>query len=362
MEGRNGAHAAAGRGAEPDQDTLGAPSPQEFEAFLILADELHFRRAATRLGRAQSSLSAGIRRLEGKLGTVLFERTSRHVELTAAGEELVPVARRALAALAEARVPAVAGPPPEPSGCFRIGLELPGLVGLTAPVLRAFRARHPGTPMHVKEFSCAHGFFEQRLDVALVRTPLDDERLIVRPIATEARTFMLPPDHRMAEADALSLRDVEDEPFVVAVPQARAARHYWSAHDERGGEPAHVGAEAFTAREFVFGALHLGAIGIAVTSGVTVTREVAFVTAIGLSPNTIGLAVRAHDPRPIVADFVEVVTRMVAACGSMAPTLTAIPDGGAHRAPEPVAASRGARWPRTGSARAGVPAGAGRRR
>jgi DNA-binding transcriptional LysR family regulator len=74
------------------------PDPRLLRAFLAVAEELHFTRAAARLYVAQQALSRDVRRLERELGAELFVRTTRQVTLTADGERLVPHARRALAA------------------------------------------------------------------------------------------------------------------------------------------------------------------------------------------------------------------------------------------------------------------------
>jgi len=69
------------------------PDLRRLEAFLVLAEELHFRRAATRLHMAQSPLSRTIRKLEAELAVELFERSRSSVKLTPAGARLLPAAR-----------------------------------------------------------------------------------------------------------------------------------------------------------------------------------------------------------------------------------------------------------------------------
>src|SRR5918999_4673400 len=75
---------------------------RELRYFLAVAEELNFTRAAARLHVAQQALSAAIRELEQTLAVRLFTRSTRHVALTSAGEQLVPAARRILADVGEA--------------------------------------------------------------------------------------------------------------------------------------------------------------------------------------------------------------------------------------------------------------------
>ena len=68
---------------------------RELETLVAVAEELHFGRAARRLGVTQPSVSQHLRRLEDEVGCTLVARTSRAISLTEAGELLLPVARRA---------------------------------------------------------------------------------------------------------------------------------------------------------------------------------------------------------------------------------------------------------------------------
>lgn len=81
------------------------PAPRLLRAFLAVAEELHFTRAAARLYIAQQALSRDVRRLEAELGTELLVRSTRRAELTADGERFVPYARRVLAAYEELGAP-----------------------------------------------------------------------------------------------------------------------------------------------------------------------------------------------------------------------------------------------------------------
>ena len=319
--------------ARPGVETQGSPTPHELRAFLLLAEDLHFGRAAARLGLAQSSLSETIRRLEGKLDSVLLERTSRRVALTDDGKRLLPVARDALNAIAAVQT-ITAPSAPVQSAAFRIGIEVPGLLELNRPILERFRARHPTTPLALREFSCAHGFFEERLDVALVRTPMADDRLVVHPLATEPRIFLLPLDHPAADAGRASLLDFQDDGFVVLDSRAPMARDYWAGRKERGGDLPRVGAQAFTAREIADGVKHLGAIAVGLESSKRVLPDVAFVDAVDRPANPIGLAVRAGDERPLVADFCEIVRRVLAERADLVPEITPLAP------PAPVTAGR----------------------
>ena len=75
---------------------------RELRIFLVLADELHFGRTAERLGISQPGVSEAIRVLESRLGVKIFERTSRRVRLTLAGEELKRTLTPAVAAVDQA--------------------------------------------------------------------------------------------------------------------------------------------------------------------------------------------------------------------------------------------------------------------
>jgi DNA-binding transcriptional LysR family regulator len=190
--------------------------------FVMLAERLHFGRAAEALHIAQPVLSRQIRVFEIELKAVLFVRDRRGVELTDAGRHLLAQAP-ALLADAEAvrrRVALVA------SGMdtFTVGF-MPGIIVTTA--VRTLEAAHPGLTVEVLRT----GWSDQievlrdgRADVSYVRLPVDEGGLRLRPLATEPRVAVLPSTHRLAGKDAIGIRDLAGEQLLQpagAVPEWR---------------------------------------------------------------------------------------------------------------------------------------------
>jgi len=190
---------------------------RHLRAFEAAARLLHFRRAAEELHLAQPSLSTQIAALERELGTPLFDRVGRRVRLTAAGEELLPHARRILDAVAEARR-AVAAHEGLEGGRVRVGA--PPTVGtrLLPAALTLFHARYPGPEILLREEGTGellalveHG----ELDLAVVILPLVSPALEVTPLLEEDIVVAVGAQHRLAGATAVAMTDLADEPFLL---------------------------------------------------------------------------------------------------------------------------------------------------
>ncbi|GEB48168.1 LysR family transcriptional regulator [Streptomyces cacaoi] len=196
--------------------TLGAMSDletRELEYFVVLAEELHFGRAAARLALAQPALSKTVRRMESRLGVRLLERSSRRVALTPAGEALLHHGRHALQAVGAAvEMARRAGNTEAP---LRLVIKPGGDADLLSGILAAY-ARQPDARQVDIVFGGATDRAEHvrdgRADVALLYAPFDDlTGLDHETLAVEDRVAILPRGHRLAARAELTLADLADE-------------------------------------------------------------------------------------------------------------------------------------------------------
>ena len=180
--------------------------------FVAAAEELHFTRAAEGLGMSQPALSKAVAQLERELGLPLLRRTSRRVELTAAGAALLPAARDVLQAWNEAVARAHRA-----RRVLRIGYHSSVGPDLTSAVAR-FRAARPEWQVELRLASWADataGLLAGASDVAFVRLPVPHrDRLRVVVLREEPRFLALSAAHPLARRRRLRLRDLRDEVFV----------------------------------------------------------------------------------------------------------------------------------------------------
>jgi DNA-binding transcriptional LysR family regulator len=207
-------------------DTL---ETRELRYFVAVAEELHFGRAAERLGMAQPPLSRAIQQLERRLGVRLLERDRRSVALTGAGQMLLQEGRAALdASSAAARRTRRAGGAARPGGRRdRVVLAVKAAASheLLHKLLDAYAAEPGAAEVEVLPSGmCEQGEMlrDGRADVALMHAPFnslagfDSEELM-----TEGQIAVLPAGHPLAAHKTLSLADVSDVPDL---PLARWSR------------------------------------------------------------------------------------------------------------------------------------------
>jgi DNA-binding transcriptional LysR family regulator len=197
------------------------PPPIELRqlyVFRVVADELHFGRAAERLGIAQPPLSQQIKRLEEVIGARLFERDTRKVSLTPAGAALVEVADRLLAQLS-AGIERVAQIEAGQAGRLAIGFTPTTALRILPRVVGAFRENFARVDMDLSELLpdvMREALFSSQIDVALVREPAEVDGIEIVPLTTESFVAVLPTDHPMADtAKPFALADMAHDPFVL---------------------------------------------------------------------------------------------------------------------------------------------------
>ncbi|MGW4063775.1 LysR substrate-binding domain-containing protein [Amycolatopsis sp. NPDC004747] len=194
--------------------------------FLVVADELHFGRAAERLGIAQPPLSQRIKRLEAELDATLFER-GRRVTLTEAGEVLRAEARELLARW-DRMTNLVAKAERGETDALRAGVppELPGR--MLAAILTRFAEECPAVRLDLQELTTAEQarlLADRELDAGLLQLPVDVVGLDLGPAVDTPLGVVLPRDSPLARHPRLALADLAGEGLVHA-PRAAAPGSY----------------------------------------------------------------------------------------------------------------------------------------
>jgi len=186
--------------------------------FIMVAEELHFGRAAEKLHISQPPLSMQIRSLEEELGVTLLHRTQRHVSLTQAGHAFLQEARQILARLEQAVLMT------RRAGRGEIGELAVGFISVAdynvlPVVLREFRQRFPLVNLTLRESTSdaqIRDLLGGRIDVGFVLPPIDELALQSACIVREPLVAALPERHPLARRTGkLALAKLKDAPFIL---------------------------------------------------------------------------------------------------------------------------------------------------
>lgn len=186
-------------------------------SFLVLADELHFGRAAARLGIAQPHLSRRIQELERTTGARLFQRTQRQVELTPAGQAFAERVRSVLSSLDEA-VAHARNVADGTGGRLRVGFIHSSTYALLPAILRSVRALRPGLAFDLREMTILAQVAALRvgeIDLGILRPLADMEGLAAETIFREPFRVAVPEDHALARRRRVRLAEIAREPFIM---------------------------------------------------------------------------------------------------------------------------------------------------
>lgn len=190
---------------------------RQLQLFIAVAEELHFGRAAARVGMAQPPFSQQIRRLESELEVELLTRTSRHVALTPAGSRLLEDARALLARRADV-ITTVRRTARGESGKLRVGLAASSAFGVLPAVVLRFRARFPDVTLEIEDSESLHvgvALTTGELDLAIVRAPFQHAGVSVERLLRERFVLALPARHPRARQKVVPLASLAGEPFVL---------------------------------------------------------------------------------------------------------------------------------------------------
>ena len=190
---------------------------RQVRAFLSVANELHFGRAAGALFTTQPALSRTIRNLEEAVGAALFERTTRRVRLTAAGEAFAAECRLALGHLdlaAHAARNAAEGR----EGHLRVAYMDFAINGRLPAILQSFRTAWPGVAITLEYMPTAAqqmALLEGRVDIGFMIGSFRAQKATSVLVDEQDYVALLPEGHALASRESLRLADLSGEPFVM---------------------------------------------------------------------------------------------------------------------------------------------------
>lgn len=186
-------------------------------AFVAVAEELHFGRAAKRLHISQPPLSMQIRRLEQQLEVRLFDRDRRHVQLTEAGTFLLDRARHLLAESERARLEVQRIAQGE-SGVLAVGYTPTAMYEFLPKLIRDFAKLRPDVRLEWLEMRSGQqpsALRERRIEVGFACGPLAQPDLTERVLVRERLVAAIPTTHSLARRSKLSVQALASQPIVL---------------------------------------------------------------------------------------------------------------------------------------------------
>jgi len=197
----------------------------ELHAFVVLAGELHFRKASEQLFLSQPALSKKIQRLEEKLKGPLFARSRRKVALTHAGEKFLPRAAKLLQDAEDAMRETQATIEGR-AGTLRIGFVIASVTDILPRTLLRFRKLYPEVELQLRETpssSQVSSLIESRLDAGILRMPVTNRKLISVPLFSEHLVLATPADVRYRPKEGIN--EFRNSGFVLVSPSVSETFH-----------------------------------------------------------------------------------------------------------------------------------------
>ncbi len=284
---------------------------KQISYFVAVAEELHFGRAAERLGMAQPPLSRQIKRIETELGAVLFNRGRSSITLTQAGERMLDRAGAILRDVEDMKLE-VRRIGQGAEGRLRIGFVGSSTYGLLPNVIKSFRAAFPDvnlTLLPMNNASLQRGLIRREIDLAFARPALQDSEFATRMLMEEPLILAAPDTMEFGGNGAAPLAELEDANMILypEYPRPSYADFVLSACAAKGLE---VRNRVFTMD--LQTALSLVAIGegvsvVPASVGTAQRNGVRFLpVAPGLAPTALSVNYRLDEQGVHVANFVRI--------------------------------------------------------
>lgn len=220
---------------------------RHIRSFRAVAQEKSFARAASILGVSQPALSQTISQFEEVIGFRVFTRTTRHVDLTVSGRNLLEKAADLGKAMDDFHVDVIELRK-SVTNTIRLGYLIGTGVELLPDLIREFERQRPSASIELVEFDFNTpdaGLAAALVDCAIIRPPIDTEGVSIVELAREPCVVCLPSGHRLARSSAVTIRQLMGEEFVAA-PIPGVWRDYWLGGDHWEGKPPKVSFEAAT--------------------------------------------------------------------------------------------------------------------
>jgi DNA-binding transcriptional LysR family regulator len=197
---------------------------RHLQYFVVLADTLHFGRAAAKLHISQPPLSRQIALLEEELGVQLFDRSTRNVELSVAGRQFLADATDILAAVTRARRNALAASAGR-HGELSVGFMFAAAYSVVPGLTRAYTSKFPDVELKLSESIptlLTDDIRGGKIDVAIMYPPENSDGLVVREVYREPLVVALPTGHALTSRKVVAVDDLRHESFLISPRSASA--------------------------------------------------------------------------------------------------------------------------------------------
>jgi len=278
---------------------------RHLRAFLAIAAEGTITRAAARLHVTQPALSRTLRQLEAHLGARLIDRSTHHLQLTAAGHAFQPRAAAAVTAVDQALDPARVGTWP-----LRLGHAWSALGEHTTPLLRRWKQEHPDTPLQLLRVDDrTAGLDHGTVDVAVIRGEADlPAGLNTMVLLLEPRVAAVAADSPLTRKARLTLHDLNAKPIAVNTIAGTTALGLWPPDDTPNDTIEVANTDDWIA---AIAAGHAVGVTTTATAATYPNPAVAYIPLIDVPAVPVHLAWKQPPSHPAVPDLITLARRLI---------------------------------------------------